>query len=72
MAQEHSTTSTRNFKHLTSFDREKIAVLHALGKSMQAIADAVACHKSTISRESKRGTVTQMKTQTSHHSAAII
>lgn len=32
------------------------------GLSIQAIADAVGCHKSTISRELKRGTVTQMKT----------
>jgi DNA-directed RNA polymerase specialized sigma54-like protein len=50
------------FKHLTSFDHGKIAALRAEGKSMQAIADAVGCHKSTISRELKRGTVAQMKT----------
>lgn len=61
MAQIQSTTNQRTFKHLTSFDRGKIAALHAEGKSMQAIADIVGCHKSTISRELKRGTVTQMK-----------
>jgi len=61
MAQEHFTTSLRTFNHLTLFDRGKIAALHTLGKSMQVIADAVGCHKSTISRELKRGTVTQMK-----------
>jgi IS30 family transposase len=62
MAQYHSTTGKRRFKHLTAFDRGKIAALRAEGKSMQAIADVVGCHKSTISRELKRGTVTQMKT----------
>jgi len=62
MAQNHSTTDKRHFKHLTAFDRGKIAALRAEGKSMQAIADTVGCHKSTISRELKRGTVTQMKT----------
>ena len=62
MTQSHSTTTKRTFKHLTPFDRGKIAALHDEGKSIQAIADAVGCHKSTISRELKRGTVTQMKT----------
>lgn len=28
----------------TPFDRRKIATLHAEGKSMQAIANAVGCH----------------------------
>jgi IS30 family transposase len=62
MAQSNSTTALRSFKHLTTYDRGKIAALHAEGKSMQDIADAVGCHKSTISRELKRGTVTQKKT----------
>ncbi|EIJ77611.1 Integrase catalytic region (plasmid) [Bacillus methanolicus PB1] len=62
MVQTQSTTKKRLFKHLTPFDRGKIAALRAEGKSLQAIADAVGCHKSTISRELKRGTVTQMKT----------
>jgi IS30 family transposase len=61
MAQNHSTTDKRSFKHLTAFDRGRIAALREEGKSMQAIADAVGCNKSTISRELKRGTVTQMK-----------
>lgn len=62
MTQSHSTTTTRKFKHLNAFDRGKIAALHAEGKSLQAIANAVGCHKSTIYRELKRGSVTQMKT----------
>ena len=51
MAQEPSTTSARTFKHLSSFNRGKMAALHSLGKSMQAIIDAVGFHKCTISRE---------------------
>ncbi|WP_019412363.1 IS30 family transposase, partial [Paenisporosarcina sp. TG20] len=61
MAQLDSTTTIRTFKHLTAFDRGKIAALHDEGKSMQAIAHTVGCDKSTIYRELKRGTVTQMK-----------
>jgi IS30 family transposase len=33
------------------FDRGNIAVLHSEGITIQAIADAVGCHKSTISRD---------------------
>jgi len=62
MASSHSNTDKRTFKHLTAFDRGRIAALHKEGKSLQAIANAVGCHKSTISRELQRGTVTQMKT----------
>lgn len=61
MAQLDSTTTKRTFKHLTAFERGKIAALRDDGKSMQAIAHAVGCDKSTICRELKRGTVTQMK-----------
>ncbi|MDQ0158048.1 IS30 family transposase [Robertmurraya andreesenii] len=61
MAQSHSTTEKRSFKHLTAYDRGMIAALRTEGKSMQAIAEAVGCHKSTISRELKRGTVPQRK-----------
>ncbi|WP_339064312.1 IS30 family transposase [Tepidibacillus marianensis] len=62
MASSHSNIDKRNFKHLTTFDRGRIAALRTEGKSLQAIADAVGCNKSTISRELKRGTVIQMKT----------
>ena len=34
MAQEHSTTFTRTFKYLSSFDIGKIDALQSLGKSM--------------------------------------
>jgi len=61
MVQTQSTTNKRSFKHLTAYDRGKIAVLRKQGKSLQAIANELGCHKSTISRELKRGTVQQMK-----------
>lgn len=60
MTQTHSTT-IRHFKHITAYDRGKIAALRAEGKSLQAIADVIGCNKSTISRELKRGTVSQRK-----------
>jgi transposase, IS30 family len=56
----HSTTTKRTFKHLTAYDCGKIAILHAKGKSVQAIANAVGYHKNTISRELKCGAATQM------------
>jgi len=62
MAQTHSTTSKRTFKHLTPYKRGMIAALHFEGKSMQDIANSVGCDRSTIWRELKRGTVTQLKT----------
>lgn len=61
MAITNSTIGARHFKHLTAYDRGKIAALHAAGKTQQEIADYVGCHKSTISRELRRGTVPQRK-----------
>lgn len=58
---QNQSTNKRSFKHLTAYDRSKIAVLHNQGKSLQVIADEISCHKSTISRELKRGTTEQMK-----------
>lgn len=59
MAQDYLATDKRHFKHLTACDHGKIAVLRAERKSMQTITDAVSCHKSTVSRELKRDTVTR-------------
>lgn len=61
MVPNKSTTNKRSFKHLTEYDRGKIDVMRKLGKSLQEIADEIGCHKSTICRELKRGSVTQMK-----------
>src|SRR5690606_25424714 len=61
MAQQHSTTARRTFSHLSPYERGKISVLRREGKSLQAIADIIGRNKSTISRELKRGTTTQMR-----------
>lgn len=52
MAQTHSTTSKRTSK----------PALYGEGKSMHGIANSVDCDRSTIWRESKHGTVPQLKT----------
>lgn len=62
MAQTQSTTSKRSFKHLDAFDRGRIAALLQEGKIPADIARTLGYNRSTISREIKRGTVTQMKT----------
>lgn len=69
MVQSKSTTNKRTFKHLTAFDRGKIAAMRNAGKSLQAIADEIGCHKSTICRELKRGTATQMRADLTYYQA---
>lgn len=61
MAHHHTTTTNNTYTHLTEIERGKISALLKLGKSQQKIADAIGRHKSTISREIKRGTITQMR-----------
>jgi IS30 family transposase len=61
MARSNHNTEKRTFKHLTAFDRGKIQALHKQGKTLQEIADEIGCHKSTISRELQRGSVTQRR-----------
>src|SRR5690606_40371249 len=67
MVRTKSITNKRTFKHLTEYDRGKIDVMHKHGKSLQEIADEIGCHKSTICRELKRGTVVQMKSDRTYH-----
>ena len=43
-----------NYKHLSSEERDKIAVLRAQGNSLNKIAKMINRNKSTISRELKR------------------
>lgn len=62
MAQPHSTTTKNSYKHLTPFERGKISILLKKGRTQGDIAKALDRCKSTISREIKRGTVTQMLT----------
>ncbi|SFL94706.1 IS30 family transposase [Salibacterium qingdaonense] len=59
MTTSHGTTEKRCFSHLSAFDRGQIQAFRQAGKSMQAIADAIGHHKSTISQELQRGTTTQ-------------
>ncbi len=51
MAHAHDNTKKRTFSHLTPYDRGRIGALRDEGKTLQAIADVIGCHKSTISRE---------------------
>jgi len=67
MACSHYNTKKRSFAHLTAFDRGKIQALHKQGKTLQEIADEIGFHKSTISRELKRGSVTQKRSDLSEH-----
>lgn len=67
MARSNHNTEKRTFKHLTAFDRGKVQALHKQGNTLQAIADEIGCHKSTISRELKRGSVIQKRSDLTEH-----
>lgn len=69
MAHSHDNTKKRTFSHLTPYDRGRIGALRDEGKTLQAIADVIGCHKSTISRELKRSTVTQRKSDLTEYRA---
>ena len=60
MSKENSTTKS-SYNHLSAIERGKIEALHKQGKSQTEIARLMGRNRSTISRELKRGTVTQMK-----------
>jgi transposase, IS30 family len=61
MATTNNTTTIRTFTHLSSIERGKIKAYLDEGRSQQYIANRLNCHKSTISREIKRGTVLQRR-----------
>lgn len=69
MADSNINTKERTFSHLTAFDRGQIQALRREGKTLQQIAEAIGCHKSTVSRELKRGTVTQRRYDLSEYEA---
>lgn len=69
MVQHNYTTKRRSFKHLTVYERGKIAALYKEGKSIRYIAKQLCRAPSTISREIKRGTVTQLKSDLSTYKA---
>jgi len=56
------TTSPRTFKHLTPYERGKICALLKESFSPTQIAKKLGRHRSTIYREIKRGTTTQLRT----------
>lgn len=62
MAQTQNTTQNHNFKHLSPFERGKIAALHKAGHSNREIARRLGRVHQTIANELKRGTTTQLKT----------
>ena len=59
-SKENSTTKS-SYNHLSAIERAKFEALHKQGKSQSEIARLMGRNRSTISRELKRGTVTQMK-----------
>jgi IS30 family transposase len=67
MAHPHHNTEKRSFTHLTEFDRGQIQALRKQGKTLQEIANEIGCHKSTISREIKRGSVIQRRSDLTEH-----
>lgn len=69
MATSNCNTKRRSFSHLTPYQRGQIQLLREQGKSMQCIADTIGCHKSTISRELKRGTVIQRRSDLTEYEA---
>jgi len=63
--QYKSTTTEHKFKHLSVYERGQIAALLKEGKSQRYIANKLGRSPSTISREIKRGTTMQMRTDLS-------
>ena len=58
---EQNNTTKLSYNHLSVIEKGKIEVLHKQGKSQSEIARLMGRNRSTIGRELKRGTVTQMK-----------
>ena len=69
MAYVDYNTSKRTFSHLNAFERGQIQALDQEDKSQQEIADVIGCHKSTVQRELKRGTVTQRNSALTEYQA---
>ena len=68
MVPEHKNTTTRRkIKHQSEIERGKISDLLDQGLTFMAIARQLARHPSTIAREIKRGTTTQLDTNLVAH-----
>jgi len=65
MAYDNHIIKRRRFKHLSEAERGIIEKLLELGYSIREIARELCRSASTISREVKRGTTTQMRTDLS-------
>lgn len=65
VAKNNYTTTTKKFKHLSAYERGQIAALLEEGKSQRYIAKKLGRSPSTISREIRRGTTTQKRTDLS-------
>lgn len=62
MAHIENITQNRKYKHLSPFERGKIAALHKAGHSNREIARRLGRVHQTIANELKRGTTTQLMT----------
>ena len=60
MSQTHSTKKSR-YSHLSPSERGEISAYLKMGKKPAEIARLLGRHRSTITREIKRGTVTQVQ-----------
>jgi IS30 family transposase len=60
MAQEQYIREAREFQHLSLAERGEIKALLREGHGPTAIAERIGRHKSTVSREIRRGTATQL------------
>jgi IS30 family transposase len=61
VVQTDNTTTAKKFKHLSVYERGQIAALLEEGKSQRYIAKKLGRSPSTISREIRKGTTTQMQ-----------
>ena len=62
-----TTTSRRKYKHLSAIERSKIRAHLDQRLTFRAIARELGRHTSTIAREIKRGTTTQLDTNLVAH-----
>ncbi|MFC5631457.1 helix-turn-helix domain-containing protein, partial [Streptococcus caledonicus] len=60
MSTNHSTKKSR-YSHLSASERGEISAYLQMGKKSAEIARLLNRHRSTITREIKRGTVTQVQ-----------
>lgn len=67
--QPKSTITVRSFKHLSPFERGQIAALLKEGQTQGYIAKKLGRSPSTVSREIKRGTTTQLKSNLSTYAS---